>query len=343
MTTLKRFSSYVEIEGKYEIPDFQRPPMLDKISVMKDHIIERHKLGKEPIFGAIDLVEYNGKLIASDGQHRLIALKLVYEETKFDIPFNAVIYHTTQKEEARLIFNTKNMNTPMPDFYLDNKANINLLKLINEYINTTKGFRSDAKNRPDINTTAFLNALESSKMMTIITSIEHFRIMYNIVNEYFKKRATDSTFIKSNGLDKSKILEKCRETGNYLGIDKNQQKTFAYLDNKDFCEIVYAKIKGRNLPAVQIELKEETKRKRFSNAERQEMWHRYIGADKGQVKCPYCQRNTIDPFHFIAGHVVSLHNGGSNELSNIRPICSVCNDEMGIKDMNLAKYKDIKI
>ena len=61
---------------------------------------------------------------------------------------------------------------------------------------------------------------------------------------------------------------------------------------------------------------------------RQTVWNIYIGEDIGKVKCPLCQQNDIRPFQFHCGHVIARSHGGSLDVSNLRPICSICNHSM---------------
>ena len=47
----------------------------------------------------------------------------------------------------------------------------------------------------------------------------------------------------------------------------------------------------------------------------------------------YCCGRQIENTAFEAGHVKAVALGGSNDLSNLRPICSVCNKSMGVQDL----------
>jgi 5-methylcytosine-specific restriction endonuclease McrA len=46
---------------------------------------------------------------------------------------------------------------------------------------------------------------------------------------------------------------------------------------------------------------------------------------------------TINHRNFDAGHIIAKSNGGTDEISNLRPICSDCNGSMGT--MNLEDFK----
>jgi hypothetical protein len=63
------------------------------------------------------------------------------------------------------------------------------------------------------------------------------------------------------------------------------------------------------------------------------IWNRYIGDDIIKHKCLCCKYETIRNTDFEAGHVLSEHNGGTNEISNLRPICRPCNASMGTMHM----------
>ena len=72
---------------------------------------------------------------------------------------------------------------------------------------------------------------------------------------------------------------------------------------------------------------------------RTQVWNRWIGIEKGQVKCPYCQINNITPFFFECGHVLAEAKGGEVSVENLRPICRECNGKMGTQPIDLNKYR----
>lgn len=49
--------------------------------------------------------------------------------------------------------------------------------------------------------------------------------------------------------------------------------------------------------------------------------------------CPICESTPISYFSFDCGRVVAESNGGTLDLSNLRPICGSCNSSMCSKDM----------
>ena len=61
------------------------------------------------------------------------------------------------------------------------------------------------------------------------------------------------------------------------------------------------------------------------------VWDTYFGLP--HEKCYCCKTSLINPLNFAIGHIISKHCGGSNDLSNLRPICTTCNSSMGTKNM----------
>tara|TARA_B100000674_G_scaffold417563_1_gene367581 strand:+ start:3787 stop:4059 length:273 start_codon:yes stop_codon:yes gene_type:complete len=78
-------------------------------------------------------------------------------------------------------------------------------------------------------------------------------------------------------------------------------------------------------------------------AVREQLWLNTFG-EKFKDKCniEWCN-NTINVFDFTAGHNIPKSKGGSNNLSNLKPICSRCNLSMSNKytiDQWNEKFKD---
>ena len=67
-----------------------------------------------------------------------------------------------------------------------------------------------------------------------------------------------------------------------------------------------------------------------------DVWNTFIGEGIANHKCLCCKMTTIDKAKFDCGHVVSKADGGGQEIYNLRPICSGCNNGMGT--MNMIDY-----
>jgi 5-methylcytosine-specific restriction endonuclease McrA len=72
---------------------------------------------------------------------------------------------------------------------------------------------------------------------------------------------------------------------------------------------------------------------------RTQVWNRWIGIEKGQIRCPYCHINYITPFSFECGHVLAEAKGGEVSIENLRPLCSECNRKMSTQPIDLNRYR----
>lgn len=78
---------------------------------------------------------------------------------------------------------------------------------------------------------------------------------------------------------------------------------------------------------------EKTDRKSFSKSDVEKIWEMYIGTSDESI-CPLCGMNRIifsDRLTWEMAHIKAHAEGGSSDLSNIRPLCFSCNRSMGVK------------
>jgi 5-methylcytosine-specific restriction endonuclease McrA len=72
------------------------------------------------------------------------------------------------------------------------------------------------------------------------------------------------------------------------------------------------------------------RRPKFSAIFRKKLWENSYGKTTEGI-CTVCSVSTISVFTFVVGHDVAWSAGGSNDMSNTRPICAHCNSSMGTK------------
>ena len=75
-------------------------------------------------------------------------------------------------------------------------------------------------------------------------------------------------------------------------------------------------------------------------AVREQLWLKTFGEKfKGKCQIKWCS-NTLNIFDFTAGHNIPKSKGGSNKLSNLKPICSRCNLSMS-NNFTIDEWNDI--
>jgi 5-methylcytosine-specific restriction endonuclease McrA len=84
-------------------------------------------------------------------------------------------------------------------------------------------------------------------------------------------------------------------------------------------------------------------RKRIPKAKRRAIWVKYVGEYIFKAKCLCCNSNTIDPFTFESGHIEAHSKGGSDDISNLVPICSICNRDMGDQNLKIFMQQQFKL
>ncbi len=78
------------------------------------------------------------------------------------------------------------------------------------------------------------------------------------------------------------------------------------------------------------------KRKSIPKSVKKDLWIRNFGK-KYKGNCFVCSKS-IDTHRFEAGHIKAVAKGGSDNISNLKPICMSCNRSMGT--MNLHDFKN---
>lgn len=81
----------------------------------------------------------------------------------------------------------------------------------------------------------------------------------------------------------------------------------------------------------------EVKKRRkeyISLVKKRVVWNTHIGEEIGKTKCLCCGITDIYQISFHCGHIVSEHNGGNAQISNLIPICQCCNSSMGTKNFH---------
>jgi 5-methylcytosine-specific restriction endonuclease McrA len=81
-----------------------------------------------------------------------------------------------------------------------------------------------------------------------------------------------------------------------------------------------------------------SKRTTIPKTVKAEVWKRDFG-DEGKGSC-YCCGNTITALgSWEAGHIKASSRGGTDNIDNLKAVCSTCNKSMGTMDMDEFKHR----
>jgi len=78
------------------------------------------------------------------------------------------------------------------------------------------------------------------------------------------------------------------------------------------------------------------KRKSIPKAVKSTLWNIHFTENNAKGECKVCNKE-IKMTDFDAGHIVAVANGGSDNLDNLMPVCSLCNKSMGVQNLNEFK------
>lgn len=239
ISTYRKFASFEEIKSCIEIPNIQREINKDCVNEIVDYIKDSILSGIEPILGTLDLVQIDNVpvLYVTDGQHRLFAIKKIYEERRIVVPIHAMVYKVESYERMESIFRIRNRNLPIPEYYLSLKKDVlekkDILKEIESFLYNIPITKRGSTCRPNLNPSNFIEAFTKSKAFTLIRNLDDFKkLLYHINTKCYEKVSEmDEKMRKRNGIS-AKMIDVWSKYGWYLSYDLN----FPYFYDKHYNE-----------------------------------------------------------------------------------------------------------
>ncbi len=310
------------------VAPFQRPIDTDHLNT----IIEKYRAvykerGYFPVLGDIILCKYSGIEYLIDGQHRYFALKTLCEEMNLSIYVWTQTVPVANPLEIKMNFEMANSNVQCPESLIANlydDARLMVMKqLPAKMMPYFKQFHSnsDTPRFPNINIKKFsdrINGIEwffdsASSIVTVDGVLNRIMKLNSMLEDYVKDY--DIELYMKGFKNKDTIDSPC-----FLGLYDLWHKVIPGMDNSSG---------GGGGAGGPI-------RRKFTKAERKKIWNEHVGPFETTFSGPcYTKCGSViyrDDFHMA--HCVALKKGGSNELSNIRPVCKDCNLSMGTGDLH---------
>lgn len=263
-----------------------------------------------------------------DGQHRVNAIKKLNKKDHNMYISIAFIYINTE-EEARTIFEQLNKDssksrtyTSLPTFkkIKHEKLKIALETKYKKCIGNTKTEKEDLYTINE-----FVNAITEENFFEYHKDDSNDEIIKFIENEN-KKFFNYIGYLESANKNKNDIYSaveiKCIK--HLCSIFFKHNNFIDYLCYKEITPI--HDFKNQRIPITQ--------------KERQNIWKKEFKSSN-EEKCPIfgCKQPLENKkWGFICGHIISVKNGGDNNIDNIRPICAQCNNKMS--DENWDDYNE---
>ena len=324
----------------FKIPKIQRELEENKIKSIKNKFTEHWKQNENYFIHhgyTISLCVINNnykEFWVVDGQHRLGAI-LELEDYKFNVIVRIKLCETMDKMINDFKYININSNIALNfDFFETKFINSTILKIKDIFKNKYKrGFNRSNNNKSKIiHINEFLKLLNIHKVKKLYDNnkikYENYKYLYdklvNINNEIENKFNNELKDKRRYYMDK-RTLNKVYGTDNLIGTNfylslRNINWTNKLFYNK---EIEYKSIlyKKKKIPKkIRVKL--------FDNS---------FGEETNIGSCYVCN-DKITRDTFEAGHIIAEHLGGSNNLNNLKCICSSCNKSMGTT--NLEKFKN---
>lgn len=173
----------------------------------------------------------------------------------------------------------------------------------------------------------------------ILNDFDKAEIVKNHIRNKYGKHVSNSESPKYPNINIDQLTKYIIETF------KNSSSIIEKFEelNRDVFEYIkedekYNKSKqGLYLAYLFIKTERESKRIKINKTVRHSLWENKFG-DTLKGFCDVCNCE-IGISNFHAGHITSVKDGGTNNISNLVPVCSLCNLSMGTQNLNDFKKK----
>lgn len=283
---------------------------------------------------SLAMIKDDEKMVVLDGQHRLSALKKLYnyfnEESKeyildsFEIRTD--VYKVNTKEDAREIYNIINSSKKVELYTGDIEAYI-IPKILKYFQDRFSKYCKSSTNPRGLNINIDIlakriQAHDVIKRLDLnLDNIDIFLQNIQKLNKFYSEKTSEELFSYGH---KESLVKELKESNDdfYLGLYRKYEWLDRLLDNKPYHE------QNHNVS--------ENRRKRIPSTIRKKVWSKHFQLIKGECFC--CQKELyMDDFE--CGHVIPVKDGGENTIENLEPVCRQCNLDMGT--INMLVYKKL--
>lgn len=310
----------------YELPPFQRVKNEQHMNQLYEKVKLYYEKYNDIMFpGTISFGTYEDNLdkwMVFDGQHRLQVLqKLRQLYPDIDSIFIRVDhYHVRDEKEMWELYHIINQNEPVQLYTSLHVSSV--ASVVEKWFITRYGSYWKKSERPTLLNVNGKEVLQRMESMGYFANPSHVVIHALERLCAFYKEQTRATW-ESWGISwDDKLQQLLTKDSFYLGL----YRTYEWIPRlfSDATTIDHSTTKRYN------------KCNKIPKKVRIDVWNkRFKGAEQGTCYCCHEAISCMSGFH--CGHIVSVHDGGKNEVENLEVVCVTCNLEMGT--MNMNQYK----
>jgi hypothetical protein len=307
------------ILDQFKLPLFQRTKNelhVDDIYNGMKNYFEVHK--DVMCTGILSFATYQSEWMLLDGQHRVRALQKLaidYPEIRM-ITIHTVIYSISSEEQMETLYRMINETRKVEVFR--SSVALRVWPRVEEwFISKFSSYWKDST-KPvllNVNRDQVRKRMETEGWLE--RSVEEVSTALESLLLFYKNQSLDTWISWGYHLD-AKRLELLKKDGFYFGIFRHYEWV------------------SRLFSPYGEHFSIETKRKTIPSQLRKAVWNKRVS--NNNFNSCYCCSTVINPLDgFHCGHIVAVHNGGKNELSNLEVVCEKCNLDMST--MNMEQYK----
>jgi len=322
-----------------KIPEIQREVNQDRVDEIECRLCDEYDKNNFFDFGTLLLCDYDDNLYLLNGQHRYCALKSITQKHNLDIPIKVEVRRCQSKNDMEKLWRISNDSREVK--LVKNSNHQLILNGLRKHLNTKyPKYISEANkpHKPHINLNNLIEEIENINfpeylLQKLIHEIEN-------INNFYKENQNNMDLWKKWRIPSiGENLEKCRLKDQtktlYLGIFQNFEWLYRikeHLENNIPYEL---------MPHQLI----TTSSRKISRKTSFLVWDKYNSFEKIKERgdnfatCFVC-RKRLEQENFQCGHVVPFFYGGKNSVDNLEPICSSCNQAMGIENLYVYKNRE---
>lgn len=306
----------------YTVPSYQRASMNSHVETLYQHVKAYYETHKDIIFtGSISVssIEQGKEWMVFDGQHRLLVLQRLRNVYPIhDIKIRVDKYNVTNEEEAHALYQIINQS-----------EKVELYRSMSE---------SSAASHVEKWFTAHFESYWKKSERPILLNVNKIEVMKRMKTcGHLTKPVVEIIYSLDKLLEFYKGIPD--ETWRVWGIDMDSKRK-ALVTKDHFYFGLYRKYEW--IPRLFQDTTDHAcvemlrKRDALPKKRRIDVWNkRFEGQMSGHCYC--CTKDLSYQQGYHCGHIVSVHDGGTNELTNLEVVCATCNEDMGTMNMELYR------